>query len=118
MKKTLFLGNGLFRVGTESEKKVGCEGRDKSWADLLAEIAFHVQDVFNNDRPMPVEYDRLIASLVRNQDSLRDYYSLEGRNDAWKQILNPDDMVRLGDMEHRVKRFVAGWFNERSYCAP
>lgn len=118
MKKTLFLGNGLFRIRTECENKVGCEGRDKSWADLLAEIAFHVQDVFNNDKPMPVEYDRLIASLLRNQDLLRGYYSLKGRDDAWKQILNPDDMVRSGDMEHRVKRFVAGWFNERSYYAP
>lgn len=112
MKKTLFLGNGLFRIKTECEKRVGCEGRDKSWADLLAEIAFHVQDVFNNDRSMPVEYDRLIASLMRNQDSLRDYYSLEGRNDAWKKILEPPVT------EHDVKRFVAGWFNERSYCAP
>lgn len=118
MNNTLFLGNGLFRIKTKCEKRIGCEGRDKSWADLLAEIAFHVQDVFNSDRPMPVEYDRLIASLVRNQDSLRDYYSLEGRNDAWKQILNPDGPVKSGDMEHRVKRFVAGWFNERSYCAP
>lgn len=112
MKKTLFLGNGLFRIKTECEKRVGCEGRDKSWADLLAEIAFHVQDVFNNDRPMPIEYDRLIASLMRNQDSLRDYYSSEGRNDAWKKILEPPVT------EHDVKRFVAGWFNERSYCAP
>lgn len=112
MKNTLFLGNGLFRIKTKCEKRIGCEGRDKSWADLLAEIAFHVQDAFNNDRPMPVEYDRLIASLMRNQDSLRNYYSPEGRNEAWKKILEPPVT------EHDVKRFVAGWFNERSYCAP
>lgn len=118
MKKTLFLGNGLFRIKTECEKRVGCEGRDKSWADLLAEIAFKVQDVFNNNRPMPVEYDRLIASLLRNQDSLRGYYSLEGRDDAWKQILNSGDIVKSDDIEYRVKCFVADWFNERSYCAP
>ena len=112
MKKTLFLGNGLFRIRTECENKVGCEGRDKSWADLLAEIAFHVKDAFNNDRPMPVEYDRLIASLMRNQDSLRECYSLEGRDDAWKQILSS------GDIENGVKRFIASWFNERGYSAP
>ena len=112
MDNALFLGNGLFRLKTECEKQIGCEGRDKSWGDLLSEIAFAAQDTFNNNLPMPIEYDRILASIERKRDALEDYYGVDGRNDLWKQILSEDDLSRA------VKRYIAGWFNERSCCFP
>lgn len=112
MDNTLFLGNGIFRLKTECEKKIGCEGRDKSWGDLLSEISFAAQDAFNANLPMPVEYDRILASIERKRDALESYYAVDGRNDAWKRILAEDDLPCA------VKRYIAGWFNERGYCPP
>ena len=112
MKNTLFIGNGLFRLKTEQEKQIGGCGRDKSWGDLLSDIAFGARDVFNSDNPMPIEFDRLLNVIGQNRQALKGYYSVEGRDDFWKQILSIKD-TSLG-----LKRYLAGWFNERGYCAP
>lgn len=112
MKNSLFLGNGIFRLRTEEEKSIGCEGRDKGWGDLLSEIALGVRTSFNCSNPMPVEYDRIVAAAKRSSDDLKKHYSAEGRSDKWRQVLN-EDSLELG-----LKRYIADWFNERSFCAP
>ncbi len=113
MDNTLFLGNGLFRLKTECEKRIGCAGRDKSWGDLLSEIAYLAQDASDSSLPAPVDYDRMLAIIEKNRHELEEYYGLRpGLNDRWKQALREEDL------EHGIKRYIADWFNERSYCAP
>ncbi len=56
MKNTLFLGNGLFRLKTECEKRIGRAGRDKSWGDLLSEIALGGRESFECDIPCKAQF--------------------------------------------------------------
>lgn len=91
----------------------GCEGRDKSWGDLLSEIAFLAHDATDNSLPMPIDYDRVLAGIRENRDQLIEYYSSrEGLNDLWRQALLEHDL------EAGIKHYICDWLNERSYCAP
>lgn len=114
MNNSLLLGNGLFRLKTNMEKKIGGPGRDKSWGDLLSELAFDLHTSYYAAVPLPQEFDRLVDVLTRNRDELLSYYSIEGRHDGLRKVLVEDaDNSLIG-----VKRYIASWFNERSATYP
>lgn len=102
MNRVLFLGNGLFRLLP----------REKDWAKMISDLASNLEHDYRSDLPLALEFDSIAMEMYSRFDYFRSKFDRPGYNDAFKQIMHEGDLV------HGLKRYICGWFNERSRVVP